>query len=379
MKKLLILCAAMVTMGFCASAQSVDAPKMERAKLGDKEIGFYKYTYDGNKWGLVDTNGVIMEEPIYEYVGWFVDGCAVVKKDGKYGFIDTTGAIVIPLVRCDHDDLRFYVDYSYHIPPMANLARGDEVKYHHHCNGDNENVLAQAIFLARLEGLRDSSFRHRVLLAEKKKIVYNFELVTGIRNNKNDENFLGRSLISRIAQRNCFYISDNALQEWGNWLKENKDKLRFCPQYGVLYTAYEESAKPTAVCGMPFTVADLANVPPEAKVSWETLQYSYKDSVFVGGFELGVIPIGISIKAEMTTNDSVLLQGEVFDSETEELMPYVFFFTVTKDGSTYVINKEKDVTDFDGKFSFKVSIAEAKNIIAHSVGYFPLLINTKVY
>lgn len=140
-----------------------------------------------------------------------------------------------------------------------------------------------------------------------------------------------------------------------------------------------KSGKPTAVCGMPFTVADLANVPPEAKVSWETLQYSYKDSVFVGGFELGVIPIGISIKAEMATNDSVLLQGEVFDSETEEFMPYVFFFTVTKDGSTYVINKEKAVTDFDGKFSFKVSIGEAENIIAHSVGYFPLLINTKVY
>lgn len=140
-----------------------------------------------------------------------------------------------------------------------------------------------------------------------------------------------------------------------------------------------KSAKPTAVCGMPFTVVDLAYVPHEVEVSWETLQYSYKDSVFVGGFELGVIPIGISIKAEMATNDSVLLQGEVFDSKTEELMPYVFFFTVTKDGSTYVINKEKDVTDFDGKFSFKVSIGEAENIIAHSVGYFPLLINTKVY
>lgn len=140
-----------------------------------------------------------------------------------------------------------------------------------------------------------------------------------------------------------------------------------------------KSAKPTAVCGMPFTVANLAYVPHEVEVSWETLQYSYKDSVFVGGFELGVIPIGISIKAEMATNDSVLLQGEVFDSKTEELMPYVFFFTVTKDGSTYVINKEKDVTDFDGKFSFKVSIGEAENIIAHSVGYFPLLINTKVY
>lgn len=142
-----------------------------------------------------------------------------------------------------------------------------------------------------------------------------------------------------------------------------------------------KSGKPTAVCGMPFSVADLTNVPREVKVSYETLQYHYqdKDSVFVGGFELGVIPIGISINAEMATNDSVLLQGEVFNLKTKEPEPYVFFFTVSKDGSSYVINKEKFVTDFDGKFSFKVSVDEAENIIAHSVAFFPLLINVKVY
>lgn len=138
------------------------------------------------------------------------------------------------------------------------------------------------------------------------------------------------------------------------------------------------SRKPMAVCGMPFTVVDL-EIPREVKISWEPLQYSYKDSVFDGGFELGVIPIGISIAAEMATNDSILLHGEVFDSKTEELLPYVFFFTVTKNGSQFIVNKEKAVTDFDGRFSFMVSVEEARNIIAHSVGFFPLLIETKVY
>ena len=140
-----------------------------------------------------------------------------------------------------------------------------------------------------------------------------------------------------------------------------------------------KSRKPVAMCGMPFTVVDLEDVPHEVKISSETLQYSYKDSVFVGGFELGVIPIGISIAAEMSTNDSIMLHGEVFDSKTEELLPYVFFFTVTKNGSQFSVNSEKAVTDFDGRFSFKVSVEEARCIIAHSVGFFPLLIETKVY
>jgi hypothetical protein len=146
----------------------------------------------------------------------------------------------------------------------------------------------------------------------------------------------------------------------------------------VIMTACK-SRKPMAVCGMPFTVVDLEDVPHEVKTSFETLQYSYKDSVFVGGFELGVIPIGISIAAEMTTNDSLLLHGVVFDSKTEELLPYVYFFTVTKNGSRFIVNREKAVTDFDGRFSFRVSVEEARSIIAHSVGYFPLLIETNVY
>ena len=161
---------------------------------------------------------------------------------------------------------------------------------------------------------------------------------------------------------------------------QRRTKLMLCVAMVALATMSAcKSGEPTAVCGMPFSVVDLEGVPREAKVSWETLQYSYRDSIFVGGFDLGVVPIGISINAKMATNDSVLLQGEVFYLKTEERIPFVFFFTVTKDGNTYVINKEKFVTDFDGKFSFSVSVDEGENIIAHSFGYFPLLIKVKVY
>lgn len=132
-------------------------------------------------------------------------------------------------VRCTYGDLRFYVDNSFHIPPMANLARGDVLEYHHNCNGDNENEQAQSIFLARLDRLRNPDIRYNELSAEVRKIVHNFELVTGIRNSNDDGDFLGR-----------LYISSGALRGWEKWFNENKDRLRFCPQYGVLYTAYSE-------------------------------------------------------------------------------------------------------------------------------------------
>ncbi|MCR5424318.1 MAG: hypothetical protein K6E93_06120 [Bacteroidales bacterium] len=168
MKKVLIICAAMAAMAFGASAQR-------------------------------DTQGMLRD-------------------------YDT-----ILSVRCTYGDLRFYVDQSYHIPPMVNLERGHEEKYHHKCNGDNEKEQAQAIFLARLDKLRDPGIRHKELSAEVRKIVYNFDLVTGIHNSNNDGDFFGK-----------LYISGLALQGWENWLKEHKDRLRFCQQYGVLYTAYEE-------------------------------------------------------------------------------------------------------------------------------------------
>ena len=141
-----------------------------------------------------------------------------------------------------------------------------------------------------------------------------------------------------------------------------------------------KSGKPTAVCGLPFdAITDLQNIPHMVKTSWKTLQYSYQDSVFVSGLDSGITPLGLSINAEMSTNDSVLFQGEVFDSKTGKRMPHVFFFTVTNDGDTYIVNSEKTETDFVGKFFFKVSVDEAATIIAHSVGYYPALINVMVY
>jgi hypothetical protein len=49
------------------------------------------------KYGLIDKAGRELAAPQYDDIGNFFAGMAPVKKDGKWGYIDTTGKIVIPL------------------------------------------------------------------------------------------------------------------------------------------------------------------------------------------------------------------------------------------------------------------------------------------
>lgn len=49
----------------------------------------------GNKWGFVNTTGEIVVEPQYDDAHSFVNGLAAVCKDGKWGFIDITNKVCI--------------------------------------------------------------------------------------------------------------------------------------------------------------------------------------------------------------------------------------------------------------------------------------------
>lgn len=57
---------------------------------------------DEERSGYVDLGGKWVIEPGFEESNPFVDGRALVKKDGKYGFIDRAGQVVVPL---EFDDL----------------------------------------------------------------------------------------------------------------------------------------------------------------------------------------------------------------------------------------------------------------------------------
>ncbi|MCX8122857.1 MAG: WG repeat-containing protein [Spirochaetes bacterium] len=48
------------------------------------------------KWGFIDNEGKVIVEPQYDDVGDFHDGMAFVKIDDKYGFIDKEGVVKIP-------------------------------------------------------------------------------------------------------------------------------------------------------------------------------------------------------------------------------------------------------------------------------------------
>lgn len=57
------------------------------------------YTYfKGGKWGIIDQTGKEITLIKYDYVGSFKDGRALVSLDEKFGYIDTNGKEVVPVI-----------------------------------------------------------------------------------------------------------------------------------------------------------------------------------------------------------------------------------------------------------------------------------------
>jgi hypothetical protein len=58
---------------------------------------------DNNKYGIINKNGIMSKTMTYEYVGSFQSsvGLAIVKREGKYGCINTQGEEVIPAIYAD--------------------------------------------------------------------------------------------------------------------------------------------------------------------------------------------------------------------------------------------------------------------------------------
>ena len=71
-------------------------PSLEFVQTGFFREGLADVQKDG-KWGFIDTGGKIVIPLEYVYVDHFCEGLASVAKNGKMGFIDTAGEVVIPL------------------------------------------------------------------------------------------------------------------------------------------------------------------------------------------------------------------------------------------------------------------------------------------
>ena len=128
-------------------------------------------------------------------------------------------------VRCSYNRISGYVSPSCHHEPPRGMARKwssvTGQHYDHDCSSDN--IQAQRIFLARLEKLNSPDIYRQPLSREAEKIVHNFELLTGIRNN-GDGDLIGWCYISHLTRNG-----------WKLWFNEHKDKLRYCNVYHILY------------------------------------------------------------------------------------------------------------------------------------------------
>jgi hypothetical protein len=53
---------------------------------------------ENGKWGFIDSSGTLVIEPVFDDVTSFSEGLAAVNQKGKWGYVDRTGKAIIPLV-----------------------------------------------------------------------------------------------------------------------------------------------------------------------------------------------------------------------------------------------------------------------------------------
>ena len=102
MKKILLVCAAMIAVAFSASAQDTVNTKSCPLSFDFDSHELYKgvalkVDKEKCKVGLIDTTGRWIVPPIYDDMGYESEGLRQVAKDSLWGFIDTLGNVVIPL------------------------------------------------------------------------------------------------------------------------------------------------------------------------------------------------------------------------------------------------------------------------------------------
>ena len=93
MKKILIFIITMILA--CGSVVSVYAEEWD--EVNSYYEGFAIVEKDG-KYGFIDESGKVIVYPIYDYLSSFNEGLSIAQQGEKYGFIDIEGNIAIPFI-----------------------------------------------------------------------------------------------------------------------------------------------------------------------------------------------------------------------------------------------------------------------------------------
>ncbi|MBQ8189188.1 MAG: WG repeat-containing protein [Lachnospiraceae bacterium] len=110
-KGLLVACVCLGLLG-CGYTEiaETDAVYPEYDSISSYTEGYAYFCVDG-KYGYVDESGAMVIEPVYQDAGYVKDGRAVVSIGSRYGVIDTDGNEIIPIVYdyVEYDDSCFVI------------------------------------------------------------------------------------------------------------------------------------------------------------------------------------------------------------------------------------------------------------------------------
>ena len=132
-------------------------------------------------------------------------------------------------VKCSYNEITKYISPNCHEKPvtvngMITFYGGGRGKNRHYHKCEKDSLpQAQEIYLSRLKKINSPTIFRHPLSREAEKIVRNFELLTGTYNMEGIDSY-GR-----------YYISDIARTAWRSWYNNNKGRLHYCEESGILY------------------------------------------------------------------------------------------------------------------------------------------------
>ena len=94
---------------------------------GDFKEGLAKIKKNG-KWGFVNNKGEVIIKLNYDFVDDFSEGLAPVKQNGKYGYIDKTGKVIIPINLNYLSVGRFFEGFAFYLDSNGKFGSFNKIR-----------------------------------------------------------------------------------------------------------------------------------------------------------------------------------------------------------------------------------------------------------